>query len=122
MAQATIVSGGGAALQNAINAAVAGDELDVQPGTYTPVTCGKGIRITLRSGAEVGALFSTTVALLIAGVPATQTCVLAGGRVFGISVTQSSGTVVIDQTAVEFATKLRSTGSHATRAPVCRML
>ncbi|MEO6598097.1 MAG: hypothetical protein ABIP94_25410 [Planctomycetota bacterium] len=54
-AQATIVSGGSAALQNAINAAVAGDELDVQPGSYTPVTCTKGIRITLQPGAEVGA-------------------------------------------------------------------
>ncbi len=99
-----VVTGGLSGLQTAINNAAPGDILDVMPGFYWSVTCTKGIRIALRPGAEVGSLSSPTVSMQIASVPAQATCVVTGGKVFGISISQCAGTVVVDGVIVEYFT------------------
>ena len=58
-AETVFVSGGGSALQNAINAAAPGDELVVAPGTYSAIDT-QGTNITIRSAAGPNQTFLTT--------------------------------------------------------------
>jgi hypothetical protein len=95
-----VVNGGGTALQTAINTAVPGDILDVQPGVYSPVICTKGLQIVLRPGADIGQQFNNTIALSVGPLPATETFVLTGSRVWGISVAQCAGGVTFDSTLI----------------------
>jgi hypothetical protein len=67
-----VVSGGGAALQQAINSAAPGDTLDVQAGTYSPITATRGLHIKLRSGAHVGQWPSTSTTIVLTSLPATE--------------------------------------------------
>jgi hypothetical protein len=95
-----VVSGGGAALQQAIQAASPGDTLDVMPGQYDAVTCTRGIVIALRPGAEVGTSLATSPpAVSILSVPVGERLVVKGGRVGsvgrGFAVTGCAGSVVI---------------------------
>ncbi len=102
-AQATfVVAGGGTSLQTAINTAAPGDILDVMPGSYVAATCSKGIHIALRPGAEVGPALSTTISLLVSALPANETCIVSGGKVAGLSISQCAGTVVVDGVAIYF--------------------
>ncbi|HEX5052717.1 MAG TPA: hypothetical protein VFZ65_13155 [Planctomycetota bacterium] len=95
----TIVQGGGAALQAAINAAAPGDVLDVFAGSYSPVSCTKGLRISLRAGADVG-VGSGTVGLTVTGIPANETFVVEGaGHLNGVAANQNAGSVVVDRVA-----------------------
>ncbi|MCA8964180.1 MAG: hypothetical protein H6838_00420 [Planctomycetes bacterium] len=101
LAQTThVVQGGGAALQTAIAAAAPGDRLVVQPGNYDPVTCSIGVDIDLTSGATVEAA-AGLVGLRIANLPAGQTARVLGGRVEGISILQSAGTIVVHETSFD---------------------
>ncbi len=102
VAQATwVVSGGGAALQNAITIAAPGDVLDVQPGLYDPVVCSKGLRIALQSGAEISTVSTSVPALSVTNVPAGETFQVDGGSVRGIVASQCAGTIVVDGVRVE---------------------
>lgn len=92
-----VVQGGGAALQTAIASAAPGDILDVMPGSYSSITVARGIRIQLRSGAEITAPFLSTVpAVSVTGLPRGEACVIAGGRVHGVAATGCAGAVVCD--------------------------
>jgi hypothetical protein len=96
-AQATIVvSGGGAALQQAVAAAAPGDVLDVQPAVYTPVTCGKGLRVLLQPGAVIQAPSPFGNALTFQAIPAGEVAVLRGGLVHGLACTGCAGSIVVD--------------------------
>lgn len=101
-AQATwVVSGGGTALQNAINTAAPGDVLDVQPGSYTAVTCSKGLRIALHSGAQITTVSAATTAMTVTNLPASETFQVDGGIVAGIAASQCTGTIVVDGVSVQ---------------------
>ncbi|MBL8754277.1 MAG: hypothetical protein JNK15_13325 [Planctomycetes bacterium] len=93
-----IVTGGGAALQNTIVAAAAGDTLDVQLGNYDAITCGKGLRIRLRPGAVID---SGICAVTIASLPAAERFQLDGGMVRGIAASNCAGTIVVDGVDVQ---------------------
>ncbi|MCU0866925.1 MAG: hypothetical protein MUC36_24330 [Planctomycetes bacterium] len=95
-----IVTGGGAALQNAVQTAAPGDILDVQPGLYGAVVCTKGLRFELQPTAEITAPGLTGNALTLQGLPANEVAIVTGGLVRGIACLQCAGTVIFDQTAV----------------------
>lgn len=98
VAQSTVVvSGGGAALQSAINLASPGDTLIVNAGIYTPVLCTRGLRLELQPGAEVGAPNSSTLAVRLQAIPASDTFVLTGGLVFGVGADACAGAIVVDR-------------------------
>ena len=88
-----VVSGGGAALQNAINAANPGDILDVMPGTYSEINTAKGVRVMLRAGATVQSSF-VALAVTLSGLPAGQTFVLHGGAVEGFQAQNCAGCII----------------------------
>lgn len=90
-----VVSGGGSALQTAINAASPGDILDVMPGSYSAVTAQRGLRISLRAGAAVVVPYlSTASAITIQALPATEAFVVEGGEVQGIAAMNCAGAVI----------------------------
>jgi hypothetical protein len=95
-----IVTGGGAALQNAVQIASPGDILDVQPGVYDAVVCTKGLRFELRPTAEVAAPGLTGNAVTLQGIPASEVAIVTGGLVRGIACLNCAGTVIFDQTVV----------------------
>lgn len=96
----TIVSGGGTALQQAINTAPLGAILDVMPGTYTPVTVTQGVRISLRLGAVVGPLISPPTAppsMTVSALPAGQQFVVEGsGSVNGLQLIGCAGDILVN--------------------------
>jgi hypothetical protein len=97
-AQTIVVSGGGAALQQAVVAAPVGAILDVLPGSYTPVVATRGLRISLRQGATVSApVLSGVHGVRIWGVPAGEQFVLEGsGTVTAIAIGLCAGDVVVN--------------------------
>ena len=103
-AQNTIlVQGGGAALQQAVDAARPGDTLDVRAARYSGVVVGKGI--TVRCAAGVVVENTQGAALRIDGVPPGETLQVRGGRFVGggflgdppLKVERCVGTVVLDR-------------------------
>lgn len=95
-----LVTGGGAALQNAINAAVAGDTLDVAPGVYSAVSCSKGLLFRLQPTAQIDPPGLTGVALVLQNVPTNEVAIVTGGLVHGIRCIACAGTVIFDQTTI----------------------
>jgi hypothetical protein len=94
------VSGGGAALQLMINIAAPGDILDVQAGTYSAVTVTRGLRITLRSGAQVNA-GPPPAAFTVNSLPSSDSFVLEGaGSAMGIQALGCAGTVVCNRVSL----------------------
>ena len=105
LAQTThVVSGGGAALQLAIHAAAPGDILDVMPGSYTPVTATRALRISLRSGAAVIVPSQSTFvsAITVSSLPAGEVFVVEGGTVAGITASACAGAIVCNRFANSF--------------------
>ncbi|MBK8096902.1 MAG: hypothetical protein IPK26_07335 [Planctomycetes bacterium] len=97
-----VVQGGGGALANAIAIANPGDELDVFPGNYTPVTVQRALRIALRSGASVGAWLSTTAGITVSGLPVGEAVVITGGTLQGVSAVQCAGVVLVADSWFDF--------------------
>jgi hypothetical protein len=100
VAQTTwVVSGGGAALQTAINAAAAGDTLDIQPGSYDSAVCSKGLRIATQPGVQIG---NSVPGLSIVNLPqAERFQVDGGGIVISFGATGCAGTIVVDGVDVQ---------------------
>lgn len=96
-----VVQGGGAALQQAINAAAPGDVLDVLPASYTSVIATRGLRIVLRPGAVVTSPIPQTDAVRISAVPAGEALVLTGGTVQGVVIAGCSGAVVCARVTID---------------------
>src|SRR5262249_44848940 len=90
----TIGQGGGAALQQAVNAAAPGDVLDVLPGTYSAVTVAHGLRFELRPGVQVVS-GSGLSAFSVTGLPANEACVVHGGQVQNIWLTNCTGPIAV---------------------------
>ena len=116
LAQTThVVSGGGNALQTAINAASPGDILDVLPGSYSAVTVTRGMRISLRAGASIVVPFSPpSWAISIVALPAGEAFVLEGGTVNGFLATACAGAVVLDDCVNDW-----QLGAAASRIDAC---
>lgn len=98
-AQTIVVSGGGSALQQAINTAPVGALLDVMPGTYSSVTVTQGMRISLRAGAAVttAPFPSTAPGVTVLLLPAGQQFVLEGsGSASALAISQCAGDVVVN--------------------------
>lgn len=72
----TIVSGGGSALQNAINTAAPGDTLIVRAGTYDDLTTQIGVRVVCDPGVIIQRFDASVIE--IQNLPAGQTFVLRG--------------------------------------------
>lgn len=103
-AQSTIVvSGGGTALQTAINAAAPGDTLVVQPAAYAAVTCSKGLRLALQAGAQVGTGSGT--GLTLTNLPPAERFLVDGGSIAGIAASGCAGTIVVDGVDVSSTTE-----------------
>ena len=102
-----VVSGGGAALQQAINSAAPGDTLDVQSGQYTPVTATRGLHIKLRSGAQVGTFLPPSTAIALTSLPATESFVVEGGTIGGFWATGCAGMVVCSGVAFLYGSQHR---------------
>lgn len=97
--QTIVVSGGGAALQQAINTAPPGATLDVMPGTYSPVVATQALHISLRAGAIVGQPPPPVQppAFAISALPAGQQFVLEGsGKVWGLQFTGCAGDILVN--------------------------
>ncbi len=97
-----VVQGGGAALQQAVDAAMPGDRLDVHAGSYLPVQIAKGITVDCRPGVVVRG--SNVPVLIVTGVPATESLTLLGGAFEGggllsgppVSIQGCAGQIVVD--------------------------
>lgn len=75
-AQTIVVSGGGAALQQAIDTAPPGAHLLVQPGAYSAITVRRGMRVQLLAGTSI--LNVGGPAVSVVSVPPGETFVLEG--------------------------------------------
>src|SRR5262249_19125102 len=91
----TIVQGGGAALQLAVQAAQPGDTLDVLSGNYTAVTVDKGITVACRSGVVISS--GPGYAVTVNNLPAFTTFVLAGAQLDAFRIDGCAGGVVFDR-------------------------
>jgi hypothetical protein len=96
-----VVQGGGANLQNAINAANHGDTLDVFAGLYDPVTVGKGLTIRCRSGVTVASASASATGITVANLPQFRTLVVDGCTVDTCAITACSGGVVFDRVQLQ---------------------
>ncbi len=108
--QVFVVSGGGTALQVAVDRANPGDTLDVLAGTYGPVVVSKGITIECRSGVKVDG--GQLAALTVDSLPAGEVLAFTGGFFTAwrpvlldpvVAVTRCQGTTILDSLSWDLA-------------------
>jgi len=99
-AQATVVSGGGAVLQQAVTSAAPGDTLLVQSGTYSSVVIDKALTVLCDPGVLIA---SNGRALHIHSLPASATVVVRGAEILTslgfdtMQIDNCAGRVILDQ-------------------------